>query len=274
LWHLDAAAVLYSIFLPIMQLSHYRQGQAKKALIFLHAANDHSSSWHRQVNDPLFKDYSRICIDLPGHGGSPVTEDYSLPALGKIIAAHIKSLDLEEYTIVTASLGGNIAAEALPFLPGCRGLFMTGACVVGGMVAPAAFMKPFQYGSVLFESNPDETRLEGYLKGLIMQQDEAVLDRMTRAFRQTDPAFRAGLAASLTAGNWSDQITCLKEAAVPLAFLFGENEQIIDCAYLQQQEFSMWGNAIHQFKDAGHLAHLDQPYVFNKMLADFVNDVG
>jgi pimeloyl-ACP methyl ester carboxylesterase len=256
-----------------MQLSHYITGQGEKALIFLHPANDDSFVWQLQVNAPVFKDYLCICIDLPGHGKSPRAADYSLPSLGKILAGHIGSLALKEYVIVTLSLGSAVASEALPFLPGCRGLFMTGACLTGQAITPASFMKPFEYGSVLFEADPDDTRLDAYLRGLIFHRNEAVIARMIDAFKRTDPLFRTGLGASVAAGKWNDELASLKKAAIPFAFLFGEKEQIIDYTYLQQQGLNHWRNTIHQLKEAGHLANLDQPDTFNQLLADFLKDI-
>lgn len=255
-----------------MQLSVSTQGHGSRALVFLHQACGSARAWDNQLNDPLFEQYTRISIELPGHGASLPAEAYSLPALGSMLSRTLQQLQPEEYVLVTLSIGGCIAVEALPELNGCKGLFITGGCLLGGPVTPATLMRPFEYGMALFEADPPEERLQNYVAGLIATPVPGILQALATDYRNTDPAFRTGLAGSLSRGEWSDQIAHVEKAALPVAFVYGEKEQIVDGSYLEIILPLKWCGAVQVLPAAGHLANLDQPAEFNRLLARFLRD--
>ncbi|SIN73579.1 alpha/beta fold hydrolase [Chitinophaga niabensis] len=256
-----------------MKLSVSVKGNGRKALIFLHQACGSRRTWDKQVNDPLFEQYTRICADFPGHGASGPAEAYSLPVLGQALADTLQELDLDSYIIVSLSMAGNIAAEALPRLRGCKGLFIAGGCLLGGEVTPLTVMHPFEHGAALFEAEPSEERLQGYVSGLVAVPATEVLETLIADYRNTDPAFRAGLAASLGRGEWSNQILHVEESGIPVAFVYGEQERIINNNYLNSVLPGKWRGTAHTLPSAGHLVSLDQPAEFNRLLAVFANEI-
>ncbi|MBC9929763.1 alpha/beta fold hydrolase [Chitinophaga qingshengii] len=255
-----------------MQLSISTKGNGPRTLVFLHQACGSHRTWDKQVNDPLLEQYTRICIDFPGHGASGPADVYSLPLLGNVLADTLQQLKLDEYILVTISLAGSVAAEALPQLKGCKGLFIAGGCLLGGAITPATVMIPFEHAAVLFEATPPEERLQGYVSGLVAVPATETLQVLTADYRKTDPAFRSGLAASLGRGEWSNQILQVEEAGIPVAFVYGSEERIIDNSYLDTVLPGKWRGGVHTLPAAGHLTSLDQPEEFNRLLAAFAKE--
>ncbi|MGX5816746.1 alpha/beta fold hydrolase [Chitinophaga lutea] len=255
-----------------MQLSVTTTGHGATALVFLHQANGSSRIWDQQINDSLFSAYARVCIDLPGHGASHAAGDYSLPALGRLLAPTLEALPYEQYVLVTLSISGCLAAEALPSLTRCKGLFAAGSSLIGGNVTPATVMRPFEHGMVLFDANPSDEALAAYLGGLTRHRVNGTHNTMTADYRRTDPAFRTGLAVSLGKGQWSDQLGNAAAAGVPVGFVYGDDDRIIDPAYLEAAALRQWRGVLQTVADAGHLVNVDQPVAFNRLLSAFLQD--
>ncbi len=80
-----------------------------QTIFFIHSNSGSSDTWHRQYNSHVFINYRLVAIDLPGHGGSGPSpnpdKDYSLPALGEIVADAVKRLSADKpYILAGLSL--------------------------------------------------------------------------------------------------------------------------------------------------------------------------
>lgn len=104
-----------------INLAYLEKNEDKEHIIFfIHGNSASANSWNAQLNSHILRDYRLISIDLPAHGDSEgssnPTADYTVPQMGKIVAAAIQSLAGENpYLLAAISLGTNILAES--FLP-------------------------------------------------------------------------------------------------------------------------------------------------------------
>jgi len=48
---------------------------------------------------------------------------------------------------------------------------------------------------------------------------------------------------------------------------------IVDPDYLDDAELNLWKDSIFKLPSASHLVHIDQPKAFNRLLADYANNV-
>lgn len=102
-----------------MKLSYSQTGlETGKRIIFLHGFMENSTTWNEIL--PAFSEYDCICIDLYGHGKSPIqkkpiTESLALHA--KELLKLIQTFDLKETFLVGHSLGGYVALELLSLAP-------------------------------------------------------------------------------------------------------------------------------------------------------------
>jgi pimeloyl-ACP methyl ester carboxylesterase len=85
-------------------------------LVLLHALADDSSTWSEMV-EALIPMYRVYAVDLRGHGGSSQPGDYSLELMSSDVLGFLRTLNLEEVTLIGHSLGGAAAylvAESEP----------------------------------------------------------------------------------------------------------------------------------------------------------------
>lgn len=249
------------------------KGTSGKTVIFIHQSSGSSDIWRQQLSDPQLKAHSLICIDLPGHGVAPREDFYSLPAVAASLLDAIHETGETDYVLAGISISCNLIAEIAPQLKGCKGIFLTGAGLIGGTITPADVMLPFEQAGVLFEEVPSEADLVAYQKALTCFENDTLLHSLCEAFRSTDAKFRTGMAGSLGKGEWSDEISNLANAGLPVALIYGAEERIINTDRISAVQLPKWRNEIQRIPAAGHLAHLDQPEKFNRLLREFLDEI-
>ena len=70
---------------------HYAQKNERAAytVFFLHGNSSSHNTWAHQFDDDKLAGYRLIAFDLPAHGASGIMQQYTLPAIGKIMAADL-----------------------------------------------------------------------------------------------------------------------------------------------------------------------------------------
>ncbi|HCT78147.1 MAG TPA: alpha/beta hydrolase [Micromonosporaceae bacterium] len=94
---------------PSGKISYLDVGEGRPAL-FVHGAGTSSYLW-RNVIDQLAGERRCVALDLPLHGGSKARtdQDFSLPALARLLEEFCGSLDLNQIDLVANDSGGAIA---------------------------------------------------------------------------------------------------------------------------------------------------------------------
>jgi len=250
---------------------------AKGTIIFLHHSSGSSSVWDQQWQSKTLSNYSLIALDLLGHGGSSHSnnpeQDYSLQGLAGIMAKAINALTIDSYILVGLSISTNLIAEMANQLDSCAGFFMAGASILSKEMSPADFMLSFEFGDVLFAVDPKEDCLTGYVKGLHENQKDNIDLALISDYKNTDPAYRISIGNSVGSNQWSDELQILNKLQKPLGLVYGAEEKIITPHYLTSISLPKWEGKVHLLDAAGHLCHLDQPKLFNQLLAQFIIDV-
>lgn len=256
---------------------HYEKIEGPgRTILFLHNSSGSLAVWDRQWQDNRLREYTLLRVDLPGHGDSARSaspeKDYSLSGMAQRILEMIEGLEISEYIVVAISLATNLIGEIADLLRGCKGIFLTGASVIGGELTPADILLPFEFGSVLFEEDPSNEALQNYFQGLVFHPEEQALKTLQRDYTRTDSRYRPTMGASIAGGAWTDEIRHLTALGKPLAWIYGHEEKIIRASYLDKIVLPRWRDRIHFIPGAGHLAPLDQPGAFNDLLLAFAGD--
>jgi pimeloyl-ACP methyl ester carboxylesterase len=252
-------------------------GNGNHAVIFIHGISQSLDTWDAVISQQSLDSYTRIAVDLPGHGQSFFSKqpeiDYSLKGCALQLANFLKDFEKTGYIVVTTSLGSNLLAEAISSINGCKGVFFIGGCIIGEGLTPADIMQPNADAMTSFMEDPSDEQLESYLNVVLFDRyDKAARAKYKRTFLQSDPMFRKVIAESIGKGEWSDEIKNIRNKNFAVALVYGKEDLIIKTDYLQSTELNKWKQEIILIDEAGHPVQLDQPKAIADLIAEFAVD--
>jgi len=266
-------------FLSINGLKiHYsKKNKGKNTLIFIHHNSGNTTAWKNVFDNAVFDGYCLIGIDLPGHGNSshsPQPEtDYHIKNIAATLLETINMLNAENFILVAASLGTNVIGEIASKLNACKGFCMVGSSMVGGQFEPQDVLLPFEHSAALFSANSTDTEIDNLIRGLTLKDDKNLFSDLKAGYLQTDPRFREELLGVILRKEWADEIGNLANTGKPVMLVYGEHDQLCNKTALNHTSINKWEDKIHIMANAGHLAHLDQPELFNQLLLRFAEDI-
>ncbi|SDD75652.1 Pimeloyl-ACP methyl ester carboxylesterase [Mucilaginibacter pineti] len=261
-----------------LKLAYFEKNhQSKKTIFFIHGNSVSSRSWQKQLDSDLLNNYRLIAIDLPGHGGSDISQtpaaDYTFHGLGSLMASAIKILAGEHpYLLAGLSLGTNILAEALAYDLNPAGIVLASSCVAGNNITVQDFVLPDTHVFVVFTGQAADVDVRKYAAEVLYNDNEIDANVFVEDYYRTDPQFRSVLANNIAAQNFSDEIALLQHTKKPLLLIFGKNEEIVNPDYLDGAQLNLWKNEIFKITNAGHLVNIDSPENFNTLLAAYAGD--
>ncbi|MEO9022180.1 MAG: alpha/beta hydrolase [Ginsengibacter sp.] len=249
---------------------------ASKTIFFISGNSVSKSCWRKQYESDLSSTYRMIAIDFPAHGDSDAAEEtsYTLPGLAWLLSKVIISLaNGNPYIISGVSLGTNVIAEMLAFEIHPLGIVLAGSSIAGKNFGIERFIKPNTHVGVVFADNPEEEDILKYAHETLASRNEEDLKLFLEDFKKVKPPFRSALGKSIADGNYNDEIALLNGENIPCLMIFGKDELVIDCNYLDKANLPLWHKTIYKIGGASHLVNIDQPEKFNQLLKKFADDI-
>lgn len=248
-------------------------GGGSPAVFFLHNNSGSGELFRPLLGEKLTERYRCIAVDFPGHGASEPslnTENYSVPALAALVAALIVELAPGPCVLVGHSLGGHVAAAALPSIPNLAGLFLISAPPINNAFMASAFAADPTTGAMFAGalSVEQEHRFRLALLGRKPISSD-VEEMLTTAIRTTDVAFRPALLASIVGGRLADERANVENTALPTCLVFGERDLFLQTSYLR--EFPLRNGRVHAIEGSGHCPHLDATSRVGELLRDYLD---
>ena len=262
----------------------FRYAGEGPALVLIHGITGTWRHWE-QVMPGLAERFTVLAPDLLGHGESAKPRgDYSLGAFASGIRDLLLALGHDHATVVGHSLGGGIAMQfAYQYPERCERLVLVSSGGLGREVHPllrAATLPGSEL--VLPILNIDRLRDAGRLLtaalgriGVALSPDVTEVAR--GASSMPDAAARAAFLATLRAviderGQRVDARDRLYlAAAMPTLILWGARDPVIPVQHGAEAHEAMPGSHF-EVLDAGHFPQLEEPFVFNRLLTEFVED--
>ena len=249
------------------------EGSGDPAVLFVHGFPFRASMWEPQLPVVVGAGRRAVAPDLPGFGasdGPAHRSSYSIDRYADLVAALAGDLGLGRVVVVGLSMGGYIALAVARRHP--------------GLLA----------GLVLADTRPDPDTPEGR-RGRSEQQAkvaeagqvtplvDGLLDRILAAggSRRAEVAAQLGeMMRSTAPAGWigaleamkqrSDQTDLLPAIAVPTLVVVGESDALVPLEVAEGMAKAIPGARLEVVPDAGHVANLENPEVFNRALADFL----
>jgi pimeloyl-ACP methyl ester carboxylesterase len=255
--------------------SQGRQGE--RVVILVHGNSSSARTWLPLMTGDFGQRFRCLALDLPGHGQSEPARDqagYSLPGYAAVLAGFAQALGAPDAVVVGWSMGGQIALEAAPMLPDAGGFVIFGAPPVASPAQLAEAFLPNPAIGVLFSGHVSESEAEMAAGSLTAPGSPLDTSGLVSDILATDGAARTGMAASVGAGRFADEIAIVAALGQPLAILQGAGEQLVSLDYLRKLNIpALWRGEVQVIPDAGHALHQEAPHQLAALLTEFIDDL-
>lgn len=221
------------------------------------------------------ENFRLIAFDLPGHGYSkPVSSDtgYTFGALADAVSEGTDALDLKDVVIAGWSLGGHVALDMLD-----RSSRVAGAMIFGAPPLHSGALssiRAYHFSRDMFLASKaqftpvDAIRFEKFCIGKNAAGQH--IDTIVGAA----PNMRTDIFKSALQGKNRDQYELAIGAEKPLCILHGVDDPLVRVSYIDSiGDNPSYSGEIAMIDDAGHAPFLDQPKIFDFMLASFARRV-
>ncbi|MFW7344936.1 MAG: alpha/beta fold hydrolase [Pigmentiphaga sp.] len=236
------------------------------AVVLLHPIATNRSLW-----DPLLPVWARhfrlICVDLPGHGHSPLRQNWRLDDAVHDLARILDQAGAASAAIVGTSLGGMVAqAFALAYPARCSALVLAHC---GAYTAPSV-ARVWEQRLAALRTDGFDAHVEATL-GRWFTRDFLLGSPLTadwlRALMHRTPI--QGYVDAVGAIQRLDHRERLRELARPTLVVAGRNDSAIPPEIAAELAGAIRGATL-ELCDAAHMACVEQPTWFTETVGRFV----
>jgi pimeloyl-ACP methyl ester carboxylesterase len=244
------------------------------ALVLLHAFPLDSRMWAPQRE--LLRSTCRVVTpDLRGFGASPLGDDEpSLDRMADDVVAVLDRLDLDRVVLGGLSMGGYVTMALLR-----RHAERVRAVVLADTKAtadpPAARENRERIARTLLEERSSRVLVDDVLPTLLgeaTKQERSDVVETVRALVESAPPAAAAWAQRAMAAR-PDSFDVLRDLAVPLLVLVGEEDTISPVADARAMAESAPRSRAEVIGGAGHLSAVETPVPFAERVRDFVAEL-
>jgi pimeloyl-ACP methyl ester carboxylesterase len=240
-------------------------------ILFLHGLSASNDVWEHAVGE--FAERHRVVApDLPGHGESAKPDaPYTIDFYAGIVRTLARELGVERAIVVGNSLGGKIALELACWYP----RFVHALVLVAPATEYARGLRPFGR-AIQALSRPPVMRvaLERALEQTFY--DRTIVGHVTRRrilqarLAAPDfPEFTRAVARSVGGVLAADRQP-LERITQPVLAIWGRDDRIIPLERSRRLLRAIPHARLRVIERCGHLAPLEQPTAFNRLLAEFL----
>jgi pimeloyl-ACP methyl ester carboxylesterase len=251
-------------------------GCGDKIIIFVHGNSQSLHTWGAVIREPILNDYTKIAVDLPGHGlsfrSTTPEVDYTVTGLSAKLNEFLQQYDGKNYILVGTSLGTSIISELNPFPTACCGAMLCGAMMTSKSITVKDMIQPNTTVTAAFKAESTDEEIDHLINQFIYQAGKTVKDHYKLVFKQTDPNMRASLGHSLGRPPMIDHVAHITSARIPVAIVYGEQERVVQADYLNRTALLKWKDQIFRVSNAGHCIELDQPAALANLIDEFAGD--
>jgi len=239
-------------------------GGGYPAVVFVHGWGCNQSYWDNQVQY-FSKMVKCVTVDLAGFGKSGKREDYTFEAFAGDVAAVVNKLQLERVILIGHSMGGPIIVEAAQMI----GEPCFGIVGVDTYQQLALDLTDEQYDEWIKPFEDDfVTATETFVKSMFPEgTDSAVVARVMADLTSTDPEAGVGSFYGMKKYKIKDHLANLKQPIIAI------NTDLWPTDLEGNRKVVASSFELIMMPGYGHFPMLEDPQLFNKHLADAVQEL-
>lgn len=245
-------------------------------VVLIHGNSCSKDVFANQLEGAAADRHRMIAFDLPGHGASSDAFDpartYSMNGLADMTVELLAALGVEKAAVYGWSLGGHVGLELIPRFKGLVGLMLgaTPACHATPESLFGAY-RPHPAVPLVGQETWSEAEGDLFAATVFGSAGNATL---RAAIRRADGRARRMVLETAFAGGASDQRQLAETTSVPLAFVNGENDPIINVDYIGSLAYpTLWEKHCFLLRGEGHAPFLTNPKLFNPVFERFLADM-
>jgi pimeloyl-ACP methyl ester carboxylesterase len=232
------------------------------SVVFIHGSGGDREDWTAQLAG-LSGVANVIALELPGHGESEPPGETSVEAYAQWVGDFVDALGLQKVVLVGCSLGSAIAQWIALFSPK--------PWLVGvGLVGAGARLRV--HPAFLEGLKKDEQKALAMLCDFCLSSatGEPLRGKLREKFIKISADLVHG---DLSACNEFDVMDSIGKVRLPTWILVGEDDQLTPVKYARYLHEAIEGSQLAVVPQAGHLAMMEKPEEFNRLLADFLTEL-
>lgn len=248
----------------------YGQGET---IVMLHGWGMHTGVW-REFAQELAHSYRVVCVDLPGHGRSPLEEPFELPVIASTLA---QTLGNEPCCWLGWSLGGLVALEVAGQFPDSvisLILIASNPCFLkqdGWSGMDAELLDTFGENLV---RNPADTLVRFLTIQLHSLPDKSALLKALKTHVLECPAPSGEvLSAGLAILRKQDLRSVLADLKCPVLAILGALDTLVPVSVAPQLSALLPDIQMEIFQQSGHVPFLSHPQATVRAISSFKNTV-
>jgi pimeloyl-ACP methyl ester carboxylesterase len=253
-------------------------------LVFVHGLSGSWPNWLEQL--PVFAQEHRvIAMDLPGFGHSPMPrEQITISSYARLLDGLFEKLVIDAATLVGNSMGGFISAElAIAFPQRVERLVLVSPAglstyrqprVTRALPALHRAQRIVAAYTAWLASKSETVTQRPLLRNATLGLVTAHPGRLPAALaaEQLRGAGKPGFMQALEANLNYDFRDRLPEIACPTLIVWGDHDRVISV-----RDAAVYAELIPDsrkvvYEDTGHMAMLERPDAFNRLLRDFLEE--
>lgn len=242
----------------------YKVKGSRRGVVFCIHGNSSSSNIYRELMSSTEILYSKISVDLLGHGkkqsSTYTCNDISIDAQKKYLISVLSNID-EPILLIGHSLGGHFAIDIASKVKSIIGLVLIGT---PPLKKPLNFEEAFNSTpslNIFLEGRPDQSKIEESVKSLLYRKDAAYL--IINDYNNTNTNFRTCTNKDVVAGKLPDEFTIFSNLKIQRFIIAGDQDVVINRDYLEYVKNSCMGYCeIIDLENCGHYPQIDKSLEF------------
>ncbi|MES2679000.1 MAG: alpha/beta hydrolase [Bacteroidota bacterium] len=253
-----------------VNLSVQDSGTNGEPIIFIHPFPFNKSVWQEQF-DFLKKTNRVITYDIRGFGNSTLdVKKSSIPLYAEDLIQLMDDLQIKKVIACGLSMGGYILLNAVERYPE---RFSAIILADTQCVADSKEEQQKRYDTI---KTLEEKGVTDFVEGFInkafsprtLENNSELVDKMRQLMlSNTVSAFTSGLSAM---AQREETCTGLKNLSIPALVISGKNDIVIQPTQSELLFNNIPGAKLEFIEQAGHLANVEQPQAFNKIISNFI----
>jgi len=248
-------------------------------LVFIHGLSGCWQNWLENIPH-MARRHRVVALDLAGFGESELPqEEISIPGYGRFVDAFLGEIGVERAALVGNSMGGFIAAETAISHPSrveklvlisAAGMIRVGNRRLAALERAARLFHPAS-AAVLArrERLLKRPRLRSRILYGIVRFPERIEPELV--YEVASGAGKPGFMDALNAIWDYDFRERLPDISAPTLIVWGRQDRIVPVSGAYEYEQLIPGARLEIFEDTGHLAMLERPARFNRLVDDFLS---